>query len=66
VAGTPCVVLSAPQSVIEDDTAPAPDLIKIDVERAEYDILTAFDPHALTRVRWIVGELHGERFVCAA
>jgi FkbM family methyltransferase len=60
--GSACTVQRrAPQGVIEDGTAPAPDLIKIDVEGAEYDILTAFDPQVLARVRWIVGELHGER-----
>jgi FkbM family methyltransferase len=55
------VQVRAPQGVIGDGTAPAPDLIKVDVEGAEYDILTAFDPKILARVRWIVGELHGER-----
>jgi hypothetical protein len=47
--------------VIEDGTAQAPDLIKIDVEGAEYDILTAFDPRVLERVGWITGELHSNR-----
>lgn len=57
-----CTVrVRTPQGVIDDGTAPAPDLIKIDVEGAEYDILTAFDPQVLARVKWIVGELHGER-----
>lgn len=60
--GSACTVrMRAPQGVIEDGTAPAPDMIKIDVEGAEYDILTAFDPQVLTGVKWIVGELHGER-----
>jgi FkbM family methyltransferase len=55
------VQVRTPRGVIEDAIAPAPDLIKIDAEGAEYDILTAFDPAVLGEVRWIVGELHGER-----
>lgn len=38
----------------------APDLIKIDTEGFEYPILTAIAPETLSRVSWIVGELHGE------
>ena len=37
------------------------DLIKIDTEGAEYDILTALDESLLRSVKWIMGELHGER-----
>jgi FkbM family methyltransferase len=37
------------------------DLIKIDVEGAEYDILTSLRPDLLKRVQWIVGELHSVR-----
>lgn len=37
------------------------DLIKIDVEGAEYAVLTSLNPDVLRGVRWIVGELHGER-----
>ena len=37
------------------------DLIKIDVEGAEYEVLTALDPALLQEVQWIVGELHGVR-----
>jgi FkbM family methyltransferase len=55
------VRMRTPQMVIEDGTAPAPDLIKIDAEGAEYDILTAFEPRVLERVGWITGELHGNR-----
>ena len=50
-----------PRAIIEDATAPPPELIKIDVEGAEYDILAAFEPRVLERVRWITGELHGNR-----
>lgn len=39
----------------------AVDLIKIDTEGAEYEILTALDEKVLRSVKWIVGELHGER-----
>jgi FkbM family methyltransferase len=38
----------------------APDLIKIDTEGAESMILRAISPKVLSRVQWIVGELHGE------
>lgn len=37
------------------------DLIKIDTEGAEYDILTSMDTNMLSKVRWMLGELHGER-----
>ena len=49
------------ERVIAAGQAPAPDFIKIDVEGAEYDILTAFPRELLGQVRWIVGELHGKR-----
>ncbi len=55
------VPMLTPQQVIAEERAPAPDLIKIDVEGAEYDILTAFAPELLGRVRWLVGELHSKR-----
>ena len=37
------------------------DLVKIDVEGAEYDVLTSLNPDLLRRVKWIVGELHSVR-----
>jgi FkbM family methyltransferase len=55
------VNVRTPQAIIEDGTAPPPELIKIDVEGAEYDILTAFESRVLERVGWITGELHGNR-----
>jgi len=55
------VDVRTPRAIIEDGTAPPPELIKIDVEGAEYDILAAFEPRVLERVRWITGELHGNR-----
>jgi len=38
-----------------------PDLIKIDTEGAEYDILSTLDPKMLSNVKWIIGELHGNK-----
>lgn len=35
------------------------DLIKIDTEGAEYDILTSFDESVISKVKYIIGELHG-------
>lgn len=37
------------------------DVIKIDTEGAEYDIITSFHRNFLRRVKWIYGELHGNR-----
>lgn len=37
------------------------DVIKIDTEGAEYDIITSLDRNFLSRVKWIYGELHGNR-----
>lgn len=36
------------------------DIIKIDTEGAELEILKAFSPQALSRVKWIYGELHSQ------
>lgn len=55
------VGMRSPRGVIADGTAPAPDMIKIDVEGAEHDILTSFEPEVLARVAWINGELHSKR-----
>jgi len=40
---------------------PAPDLIKIDTEGAEWDILTSFPDEVISDVNWIIGELHSVR-----
>lgn len=40
---------------------PAPNLIKIDTEGAEWGILTSFPQDVISRVHWIVGELHSVR-----
>jgi len=37
------------------------DFFKIDLEGAEYDVLTSLNSDLLRRVKWIVGELHGLR-----
>jgi len=37
------------------------DLIKIDTEGSEYDILTRLGADFLGKVKWIYGELHGNR-----
>jgi FkbM family methyltransferase len=55
------VKVRTPRGVVADGTASVPDLIKIDVEGAEHDILTAFEPQVLARVSWLTGELHGNR-----
>lgn len=49
------------QDYLDEQAIPAPDVIKIDTEGAEYSILKALRPSVLQRVQWIVGELHGER-----
>ena len=37
------------------------DLIKIDTEGAEYDILISINTELISEVRWITGELHGNK-----
>jgi len=37
------------------------DVIKIDTEGSEYDILTSLGHDFLGKVKWIYGELHGNR-----
>lgn len=46
---------------LKEINAAAPDLIKIDTEGAEFEILTALSEKTIADVKWIVGELHGER-----
>jgi FkbM family methyltransferase len=55
------VPMMTPARLMAERGVPAPDLIKIDVEGAEYGILTAFPQELLARVTWIVGELHSQR-----
>jgi FkbM family methyltransferase len=49
------------QQYLNEQGIGAPDIIKIDTEGAEYRILTSLSPDLLSRVQWIVGELHGEK-----
>ena len=37
------------------------DLIKIDTEGAEHEIITAFPEEVLENIKWITGELHGNK-----
>lgn len=55
------VATRRPESILKELGVAHVDLIKIDTEGAEYDILTHFDPEILKSVRWISGELHGEK-----
>jgi len=55
------VMVRRPDTLARGEALPQPDLIKIDTEGAEWDILTAFSPEVLGKVRWIVGELHSVR-----
>lgn len=57
---TQVATMTASQFMREQGIASV-DLIKVDTEGAEYEILTGFDPAALQQVKWIIGELHGER-----
>lgn len=54
------VRMARPDTLIAQGLPP-PDLIKIDTEGAEWGILTSFPEEALSRVGWIVGELHSVR-----
>ena len=54
------VTCRAVSDVLVEIGAQPPDLIKIDTEGAEFKILTAVPADTISRVTWIVGELHGE------
>lgn len=47
-------------SVLAESGVQTADVIKVDTEGAEWNILTAIPEPILSRVKWIVGELHGE------
>jgi FkbM family methyltransferase len=55
------VIIKEASSFLKDIGVGKVDLIKIDTEGSEYDILTSIDVETLSGVRWIIGELHGER-----
>lgn len=55
------VATASPAGFMRERGLDGVDLIKIDTEGAEYEILTAFDSGVLRQVKWIIGELHGQR-----
>jgi len=61
-AGGPAVrgQVRAVAEVLRELGEPSIDIIKIDVEGAEYEILEAFPDHVLAEATWIYGELHAE------
>lgn len=58
--GATRVRMARPETLIAQGVPP-PDLIKIDTEGAEWDILTSIPEDVLSRVQWIIGELHSVR-----
>lgn len=60
-ARTVRVQMKSPKSFMAENGITRIDMIKIDTEGSEHGILTAFDPAVLRTVKWITGELHGER-----
>jgi len=55
------VATASPAGFMRERGLDGVDLIKIDTEGTEYEILTAFDSEVLRQVKWIIGELHGQR-----
>ncbi|MFL6582636.1 MAG: FkbM family methyltransferase [Burkholderiales bacterium] len=49
------------KSMVQELGIQSADLIKIDTEGSEYDILTRLGKDFLGKVKWIYGELHGNR-----
>jgi FkbM family methyltransferase len=49
------------KSMVQELGIESVDLIKIDTEGSEYDILTRLGADFLRKVKWIYGELHGNR-----
>jgi len=49
------------RSMMQELDIEVADVIKIDTEGAEYDILTSLGRDFLGKVKWIYGELHGNR-----
>ncbi len=48
-------------SVLSEQNIQHIDLLKIDTEGAEYEIIHAINPRILKSIKWIIGELHGEK-----
>lgn len=48
-------------SVLSDLSLKSIDIVKIDTEGAEWDILTAFPENILQNVKYVTGELHGNK-----
>jgi FkbM family methyltransferase len=55
------VVVRSAESMMRELALDHADVIKIDTEGAEYDIITSLHKDFLSRVKWIYGELHGNR-----
>lgn len=55
------VEMRRPDAILAELGISHVDLVKIDTEGAEYDILTSFSESVLGNLKWITGELHGER-----
>lgn len=53
------VKLVKPTTFCEQENIKNIDLIKIDVEGSEYDVLTSFNRKMLSKITWILGEMHG-------
>src|SRR5438876_12262400 len=58
---TIAVEMRTPRAVLAELGITRVDVAKVDCEGAEHDILTGLDPAVLRSIRWITGELHGER-----
>lgn len=55
------VKISSVEKFIKENDIKKIDLIKIDTEGAEYEILTSIPEEIMRNVKWITGELHGNR-----
>jgi FkbM family methyltransferase len=55
------VEVRSSESMMRELSIDHADVIKIDTEGAEFDILSSLQKDFLSRVKWIYGELHGNR-----
>lgn len=55
------VEMKRPEAILAELGIRQVNLVKIDTEGAEYEILTSLSDAVLGEVKWITGELHGER-----